>query len=155
VDKPHVRATKEKALAEAVNALTVGFEVVASGCWLWEGSFNSLGYPVVYRFYAHRIMYRIHKGAIPWGTEIDHLCRNPSCVNPEHLEAITHGENLRRGKFPNTIKTHCPRGHEYTDQNTKTVMMKNNHPGSTINPRRRCRKCLSAQRRRRYEVHGR
>ena len=76
-----------------------------SGCWLWLGILNNKGYG---RFnakydgkkgqrYAHRVSYAHYKGLIPKELELDHLCRTPCCVNPEHLEAVTHAENLRRG----------------------------------------------------------
>jgi hypothetical protein len=60
-------------------------------------------------------------GQIPDGLTLDHLCRNRRCVNPAHLEAIPHSENIRRGKSPsalNRLKTHCKRGHAYTQENT-------------------------------------
>ena len=46
---------------------------------------------------AHRVYYERHVGPVPEGLELDHLCRNPGCVNPEHLEPVTHAENIRRG----------------------------------------------------------
>jgi hypothetical protein len=59
-------------------------------------------------------------GPIPDGFQIDHLCRVRNCVAPDHLEAVTQQENLRRGEAGanNKIKTHCPHGHEYTPENT-------------------------------------
>ncbi|MGO3650436.1 HNH endonuclease signature motif containing protein [Agrococcus casei] len=70
---------------------------------------------------AHRFAYADSRGAIPEGLEIDHLCRNRSCVNPKHLEAVSKRENLARGyAVPaiNARKTHCKRGHEFTAENT-------------------------------------
>ena len=72
-----------------------------TGCWNWQGSKTKLGYgrislngkPVM----AHRFFYEMHKGKIPEGYTLDHLCRNSSCVNPDHLEPVLHAENCRRG----------------------------------------------------------
>ncbi len=71
-----------------------------TGCWHWTGAKTDKGYG---RFYlngnkhAHRISYELLIGPIPNGLVIDHLCRNPSCVNPAHLEPVTHVENVKRG----------------------------------------------------------
>lgn len=78
-----------------------------TGCWAWEGSKQSNGYGVIWmplkegdkycgHQAAHKAFYRRFVGPIPRGYVIDHLCLNKSCVNPQHLEAVTHGENLRR-----------------------------------------------------------
>jgi hypothetical protein len=86
-------------------------------CWHWQGCPNgAVGYGQISihgrRVMAHRLSYVMHKGPIPDGLEIDHLCRNPMCVNPAHLEAVTHRENVRRGKMgQGPLKTHCKRGH--------------------------------------------
>lgn len=64
---------------------------------------------------AHRLSYEHHVGPIPAGLVLDHLCRTPPCVNPEHLEAVTQGENIRRGMAPNSITLRtgiCRRGHD-------------------------------------------
>jgi hypothetical protein len=73
----------------------------AKPCWVWMRSLTSTGYGQwnVGRhrtLLAHRILWEDQNGPIPEGLELDHLCRNPRCVNPEHLEAVTHVENLRR-----------------------------------------------------------
>lgn len=71
-----------------------------SGCWLWLGALNTGGWGQVKRQgfenYVHRIAYTELVGPIPEGLEIDHLCHVRNCVNPDHLEAVTQLENLRR-----------------------------------------------------------
>lgn len=95
---------------------------VTDDCWLWRGSRDTLGYgrftvSVARRSqFAHRVAYELLVGEIPNGLELDHLCRTPACVNPSHLEAVSHRENLMRSdsiSAVNARKTHCPRGHAY------------------------------------------
>lgn len=64
---------------------------------------------------AHRHSYRLAKGEIPAGLELDHVCKTPLCVNPDHLEPVTREENMRRRY---ATYTHCANGHEYTEANT-------------------------------------
>lgn len=92
-------------------------------CWLWPTAKG--GYGAVWfngrTCGAHRAVYEIFHGPIPKGMELDHLCRVHSCVNPDHLEPVTHVENVMRGKgigVQNAAKTHCPQGHPYDDVNT-------------------------------------
>lgn len=72
------------------------------GCWEWTGAKTAAGYGQFTRRkeYAHRHAYEDLVGPIPEGLVIDHLCRNPSCVNPDHLEPVTQRENIRRGTSP-------------------------------------------------------
>jgi hypothetical protein len=64
----------------------------------------------------HRWFYEQANGPIPDGLELDHLCRNPRCCNPAHLEAVTHAENMARGKAAQ--QTHCIQGHPFDEANT-------------------------------------
>jgi hypothetical protein len=106
-----------------------------TGCWEWTGCKYITGYGRIVNkkkaLYAHRVSYEIHNGPIPNGLTIDHLCFVKHCVNPDHLEAVTMGENIRRS---DRAVTHCPRGHEYTDENTY------------INPGSGCRGCRECRR---------
>jgi endogenous inhibitor of DNA gyrase (YacG/DUF329 family) len=95
-----------------------------SGCWLWVGAVDGKGYAVIgvdgQSMPAHRHSYERKKGPIPEGLVIDHLCRVPSCVNPDHLEPVTNRENLDRGPRLIAIRTSptCRRGHEWSPENT-------------------------------------
>ena len=97
-------------------------------CWLWAGLITPDGYGRQYYYdnghkaiYAHRLIYEHYKGDIPKGLQIDHLCRNRRCVNPNHLEAVSRKQNILRGNAfsgVNARKTHCKNSHKYTADNT-------------------------------------
>lgn len=119
----------------------------AAGCWEWVGYRDADGYGAAkvdrtpYR--AHRIFFHHLVHALAPGLVIDHLCRNRACVNPAHLEQVTVADNTHRGDAPsarNRMKTHCARGHEYTEANT--YLDKTN--------RRHCRECSRERDRRAY-----
>jgi HNH endonuclease len=109
-------------------------------CWVWQRPLNGNGYGEL-RFNnrgrkAHAVFYERKHGEIPAGLELDHLCRVRACVNPDHLEPVTHAENMRRsvpgGPFAeNAARTHCIHGHPFDEANT------------IIGPRgnRQCREC--------------
>lgn len=122
-----------------------------SGCWMWTGAKSPLGYgafrvsPRDLRR-AHRYSYELLVGPIPEGLHIDHLCRVPSCVRPDHLEPVTLRENTARGTAWQVIAerhraiTRCPRGHEYDEQNTRRDR----------NGKRSCRECSRANKRKHW-----
>jgi hypothetical protein len=98
-----------------------------SGCWIWLGALRSKedGYGGATwngrSWRAHRLTYTLLCEAVSANLDIDHLCRNRICCNPDHLEPVTRGVNVARGDgvAPNNLlKTHCPQGHEYTPDNT-------------------------------------
>ena len=116
----------------------------ARGCWLWSGQINADGYGILRRRSAHRFAYELLIGKIPDDCEIDHKCSNRNCVNPHHMEAVSHTENIRRswkrGKCEGirhrlgsmqAAKTHCANGHKYSKENTRI-----DEAG-----RRRCKQC--------------
>lgn len=113
-------------------------------CWPWLACRMKDGYGV-FRLggelkKAHRIAYELIKGEIPEGLQLDHICRNTSCVNPSHLEAVTCRENVLRSDntaSKNARKTHCKYGHGFSKQNTFW------HPDG----RRECRICRRLARR--------
>lgn len=85
-----------------------------AGCWIWQRALTQAGYGVIRGGgYVHRTVYAEVNGPIPDGLELDHLCRNRACCNPDHLEAVTHKVNMERGFFG--TKTECPAGHRYED----------------------------------------
>lgn len=123
-----------------------------SGCRVWTGCRNQKGYGRISvdgrLWVAHRVAWQIIAGRdLPEGMQLDHLCRNRACVEIAHLEPVTPKENTRRGitGWVNRTKTHCPKGHPYSPDNTFVY----------ADGRRACRECQRAKDRRRYrEARG-
>lgn len=121
-------------------------------CWVWNGSLDKLGYG---RFQmgrksmlAHRVAYLdgSRTSRIPEGWVIDHLCRNASCVRPDHLEAVDHATNVARGARGKAALTACPSGHKYTPETTRVITRANGREF------RRCKICLKASAQRAYKL---
>jgi hypothetical protein len=127
-----------------------------NGCWQWTGHRNKGGYGLMrgrdwrdVHQRAHRLTYELLVGPIPEGLELDHLCRNRGCVNPAHLEPVSHRVNILRSPVaPPAVhakKTHCVNGHPFDEENTYI----------TKRGGRCCRACGRASALRRYRrKHG-
>ena len=95
-----------------------------TGCWIWQLSVLKSGYGCIRvsgrTHTAHAVAYRVFCGQVPDGLELDHLCGVRECCNPQHLEPVTHRENVLRGRgrAAKAAITHCPHGHAYSEDNT-------------------------------------
>jgi hypothetical protein len=91
-------------------------------CWVWQLAKHHKGYGFAWyqgkHLLAHQFSYRVLRGEVPEGLQLDHLCRVRLCVNPDHLEPVTGKENMRRGS--QAMATHCRNGHERTEENIYT-----------------------------------
>lgn len=124
-----------------VDRLANRLTITERGCWETDYRVGSKGYALVQvdgqPRGVHRAAYDLLVGDCPVDQVADHLCRNRKCFNPDHLEPVTHRENLMRGDTAaarNAVKTHCDRGHEFDSDNT-VMVNKGRH--------RRCRTCFN------------
>lgn len=110
--------------------------VPSEGCWIWPGHLNNQGYGIIVgddgkERRTHRVAYEVLVGPIPEGLELDHLCRVRACLRPDHLEPVTHTENVRRGLAAQQW-TECKQGHPLVGENVYT---------QPSNGKRRCKEC--------------
>lgn len=128
--------------------------VTPNGCWIWIGCRKGKGDAYGSTQFrgrsdlAHRAAYTVERGEIPEGMVVDHLCRTPLCVNPDHMEVVTNRRNVLRGvgtSAENSRKTHCVNGHALSGSNVRLTWRRDRR-----RPSRVCRECKrqSCQRRR-------
>ena len=117
-------------------------EIRENGCWYWLGAINKTGYGVSsidgQKTLAHRAFWIFENGQVPEGMDLDHLCRNRACINPEHLEVVTRSVNLRRGFEARG----CRNGHKFNNEDFSIV---HRSDGTT---ERRCKVCHRANNKR-------
>lgn len=132
LDRSHRRLTPEQRRESAIRRIGKMTEIdPTTGCWQWTGAVTHAGYGRLQMADgtgrstargAHRVSYEVHRGPVPDGLQLDHLCRNRACVNPYHLEPVTGRQNVWRAPtaaaFVNGSKTHCKRGHPFNETNT-------------------------------------
>jgi HNH endonuclease len=113
-----------------------------NGCWFWTGALTDRGYASFssgYKSYnAHRWLYQWKYGPLPATLQLDHLCRNRHCINPDHLEPLTQKEHSARTPENSswfTSPTHCKYGHELTPENVYL------YPNANGRFARHCRTC--------------
>ena len=136
--------------APVIDRLLYRTSTSPDGCWIWQGCRDEYGYGEIGMGgdagptrKVHRVTYEHFVGPIPDGLTIDHLCRTPSCVNPEHLEPVPLAVNVRRGwaARPHRIAGTCRNGHDMTPENTTSG-------------KNRCREC-ARERNRAYKARRR
>ena len=134
-------AGKKKGGWDPVDLLLRRIHVTRLGCWETGLKPSNSGYvptvdnrPGAAKKYsnAHVVMWQHFHGPVPSGMQLDHICRNRVCCNPQHLEPVTPKENQHRSPITSAGKTHCKRGHPLSGDNLYS------HPGTG---KRGCREC--------------
>lgn len=147
---PRRRGKARRTASEALRKIAASCSRDESGCWTWTGSLTGAGYGRMTWICdeghtirgAHRIAYHLLVARVPDDhlLSVDHLCRNRACVNPSHLELVSQRENVMRSPVApaalNSAKTHCPKGHPYTAENTYVYTFKTKRTTTRI-----CRTC--------------
>lgn len=135
----------------AYTRMLAAMNVSHSGCWESTTCISERGYSFIsvtispysqVRIYRHQISYFLHNGPLERGMQIDHLCRNKKCFNPDHLDQVLPRTNYLRGNGPSAInrrKTHCIRGHAFEEGNIYWQR----------NGKKQCRKCIKIRESRR------
>lgn len=151
----HKRGIKHNRPAKPIfDRFIAKVQIQEDGCWKWMAFVDKAGYgrlhgPSEYApvLYAHRVSFEHYKEPIPEGMELDHLCHNRWCVNPDHLEPVPHQVNAFRGDHPWMVIHRtgvCARGHELNEANT---YFRKDRPGAW-----NCRICR-AEKRKRKGIH--
>lgn len=142
--------TREEFTPDKRRKFISNVKVVFGACWEWQGTKRTNGYGSFYaknkQTQAHRVMYAWVVAPIPQDYVVHHICDNKGCVNPDHLAPMSHSihTSIHHGPLHNANKTHCKKGHPFSDENTIITLWEN----GTFRGRK-CRVCTNARQRKR------
>lgn len=129
-----------KTMRDLIKYITDRVEIDSNDCWNWTLFRDRQGYGYAHinrkRQASHRVSYTAFIGPIPEGYHVDHVCWNPACCNPNHLQVLTASDNCRR--LRKALMTHCIHGHKFEGRN---LIIRNS--GSRV-----CRECMNTNARR-------
>lgn len=135
--------------ANTPQSLKARIQVQENGCWLYPGEPTKNGYVRLNyqrrKIMSHRFFYEHLRGIIPDDKECDHLCKNRSCCNPNHIELVDRATNARKQDHFLRSKTHCPQGHAYDEANTVYTTRQDG------GKRRHCRECMRLYNAKKYQ----
>lgn len=142
------RPSAEERFLANIDATGPAHPTLGTPCWIWQACTNGDGYGMFMgggrrQEGAHRFSYKHFRGEIPKHLEVDHICNTPLCVNPNHLQLLTHKQNVMRGSSPSAKyarRTHCSQGHSLDPASGNCRIEKDG--------RRRCIACVKEQGRR-------